>query len=120
MKNTEDLIYSLEDILKRYEQAIKKYHLNFTHDTQHMVKINDILKHLTESPRNSQLRTHEPQNKDKQSSPASQLKDKERKEINVKGEATPNPDRISALGVPPSLNRQHKNREVSLDKKIVK
>lgn len=86
MKNTEDLIHSLEDIFKRYELAIKKYHPTFAHDTQHLLKINEILRHLTESPKTPILKSN-PNDKDKDkknSSPVYQFKDKEKEELNLK------------------------------------
>lgn len=52
MKNTEELLNGLEDIVKRYESIIKNSYNGFTHDTSYISKINEILKALnSESPR---------------------------------------------------------------------
>jgi hypothetical protein len=79
MKQTEELIQSLESILTQYEKAIKMYNPAFSHDTQHFAKINDIFKNLTESPRNSQLKSHKEDKKNL--SPVYQFRDSPKEKL---------------------------------------
>jgi regulator of sigma D len=65
MKLTEELMNGLEDTVKKYEGLIKKYYPTFTHDTQHILKINDIFKHLAnDSPKTSQSKVSQHKHKD--------------------------------------------------------
>lgn len=126
MKMTEDLIGSLEDLIRKYEHNIKKYHPSFTHDTTHIFKINEIFKNLSESPRNSQLKGKEDK---KQFSPVYPHKDKMEKSkesdifkiepVSILSTPSNNTERMPAIGAPPNLSRPNYSREVSLDKKIV-
>ena len=70
---TEDLIHNLEDLIKKYQKNIKKYHPAFNHDNTHIVKINQIFRNLSESPRGSQLKSKEEK---KPSSPVYPYKEK--------------------------------------------
>lgn len=73
MRMTEDLIRNLDELIKKYEKNIKKYHPAFAHDNTHMVKINEIFRNLSESPRGSQAKSKEEK---KQYSPVYPYKDK--------------------------------------------
>jgi hypothetical protein len=88
-----------------------------------VAKINDILRNLTDSPRNSQVKGS-PQIDKKNLSPVYQLKEKEKLEPAIKLEAVPlevpRNERTSGIGAPPSLQKPNFSRDVSLDKKIVK
>jgi hypothetical protein len=89
-----------------------------------VAKINDILRNLTDSPRNSQVKGS-PQIDKKNLSPVYHLKEKEKPvEPAIKLEAVPlevpRNERTAGIGAPPSLQKPNFSRDVSLDKKIVK
>ena len=124
---TEDLINTLEELVRKYEGNIKKYHPAFSHDTSHIAKINGIFKNLNESsPRGSQIKKEKEDKK--QQSPVYQFKNKEKEKTEESVKLQPSiissqspsvaQERTPSI-MSPSLKPNY-SRDVSLDKKIVK